>query len=129
MRKRDENIKKYILYSQYYKKLGHSCEIINSWCHENGSFNIHSFNQHYLSIQQKTGGKPFSGNTRYYIDRFPAIPVTLKVYTGETFFRKHTVLNRPVSSYTRDPQNVSVICPFRFPSLAAMKVWFLGLHY
>ena len=26
----------------------------HSWCHENGSFSVHSFNQHYLSISQYT---------------------------------------------------------------------------
>ena len=26
-----------------------------SWYHENGSFSVHSFNQHYLSIAQFTG--------------------------------------------------------------------------
>ena len=27
----------------------------NSWFHENGSFSLHSFNEHYLSIPHNTG--------------------------------------------------------------------------
>ena len=26
--------------------------VLYSWCHENGAFSVHSFNQHYLSIPQ-----------------------------------------------------------------------------
>ena len=36
-----------------------------SWFHENGSFSVLSFSEHYLSIPQFTGNEePFSGNTR-----------------------------------------------------------------
>ena len=39
-----------------------------SWCHENGSFSVHTCNQHYLSTPQYTGswGTDFRINTEYY---------------------------------------------------------------
>ena len=60
---------------------------IYSWIHENGSFSVHSFKEHYLSIPQETGTVSYPKYPVIIRSIVPIFTVKITVLAGGTVFR------------------------------------------